>query len=146
MKRSAITRKTPLARGKPLERTSSLKRTAAPKRRTRVRPTNPERKAETFARNFGPRGEAVRAMPCLCARGPWSLRCGQPAEAAHARARGMGGAKGDRRDLVPLSRKHHDEAGEARTSQRAAFELRHGLDLFAEADRIAAELDARGLP
>lgn len=77
-------------------------------------------------------------MPCLV--------CGtdEYVQAAHARARGMGGVKGDRRDLVPLCPKHHMESGEFRTSQRAAFEVRHGVDLVAEAARIAVELDERG--
>jgi hypothetical protein len=40
-------------------------------------------------------------------------------------------------DIVPLCHRHKDEVGEAGTSQRADFERRYGLDLRAEADRIA---------
>ena len=142
-------KRSPMQRGKPLARG------------TRINPVNRKRKAATFARNFGDRGEAVRAMRCLVAvamlgsidrnaSNAWvysSSYCRPPFEtqAAHATARGMGGAKGDRRDLVPLCAKHHAEAGEARTSARADFERRYSLDLQAEAARIAAELDDRGI-
>lgn len=107
--------------------------------RSRLNPTNPERKAKTFARNFGTRGEAIREMECLV-QGCW-----RPTEAAHLKgARGMGGANGDRRGLGPLCRTHHEESGERRTTQRFEFEERHQLDLEAEADRIAIELDDAG--
>ncbi len=149
-------KRSPLKRGSPLTRS------------TRVRASNPARRAKTFARNFGERGEAVRAMSCLVHWRRCQLEAdGSPRltsndairfmqsssmcpasetrQAAHVRARGMGGAKGDRRDLVPLCAKHHAEAGEHRTSARAAFEARYRLDLIAEAERIAVELDERGL-
>lgn len=112
----------------------------APMKRTWLKPRNDRRRAEMHARNFGLRGDAVRAMPCLVPG------CRRPTVAAHAKARKMGGCGGDRRELVPLCQPDHQEAGEFRTSARAAFESRHGLDLVAEAARIAAELDQRGLP
>lgn len=112
-----------------------MKRTAPLARRTAMKRRNPERRAKTYARNFSDRGDAVRAMRCLV-RG-----CHQPTEAAHVIARGMGGAKGTARHLVPLCRLHHTEASEYRTSARARFEERTGLDLLAEAERIAALLD-----
>jgi hypothetical protein len=130
--------------------------------RTRIKPTNPKRRREAFARNFGERGEAVRAKPCLALDkigawrwGPgelgedWTL-CRGPMQVAHVLARGMGATKGDRRQLVPLCAGHHDEAGEGswkdeQPSKRAAFQARYGLDLKAEAERIALELDERGL-
>jgi len=88
----------------------------------------------------------VRAMRCLVEREwPFIDHCSRKIDAAHVRARGMGGAKGDRRDLVPLCRRHHRASGEARTSQRAKFEKGYGIDLAAEAARIALELDDRGL-
>lgn len=118
-----------LTRRMPLRSTSRLER------KTRLAPVNRARRAKAYARNFGPRADSVRAMPCLVAG------CRLPTVAAHARARGMGGAKGDARELVPLCQPHHLEAGEHRTSQRAAFELAHGLDLRAAAKRIAAQLD-----
>jgi hypothetical protein len=153
----SLQRRTPLARGKAIARS------------TRLAPVNRKRKAETYARNFGSRGDPVRAMGCLVgallereldevasfvsrlrvatSHEILGLACSfGPIQAAHTRARGMGGAKGGRRDLVPLCRHHHAEAGEARTSQRADFERRYGLDLQAEAAQIAAELDERGIP
>lgn len=128
-------KRSPLKRGSPLTRS------------TRVRASNPARRAKTFARNFGERGEAVRAMGCLVAgvRGRSVSACRGDVQAAHTVPRGMGGANGDRRRLVPLCFGHHTEAGEHRTSDRAAFEARCRLDLDAEASRIAVELDERGL-
>lgn len=142
MKRSGeLKRRTPLKAGKPLSRGGGgLDRSGSSLRRTRVRARNPERKAETYARNFGERGDAVRAMRCLVAG------CRYFPQACHARARQMGGHGGDRRSLVPLCDTHHRESSEFRTSARAAFERRTGLDLVAEAERIALELDERGLP
>lgn len=62
--------------------------------------------------------------------------------AAHARARGMGGVKGSWRDLVPLCPIHHEEAGEARTSKRRAFEAFHGVNLIELAELLAEEHEA----
>ena len=158
MKRgSPIQRRTPLSRGGGLARTAGLSRS------TRLAPVNRERKAKTFARNFGERAEAVRAMPCLVAVKRFAdlrpvfagtrhhvpmadILCNGDVQAAHARARGMGGAKGNRRELTPLCAGHHAEAGEFRTSARAKFEREHGISLTDEAARIAVELDERGLP
>jgi hypothetical protein len=150
VKRSALHRRTPLGRGAPLTRSKP------------VRERNGKRAAKKHARNFGERAEAVRGMECLVPvavrRKPdneyprWVMspsyccRPCDPVQAAHARARGMGGAKGNSSDLVPLCAKHHAEAGEYGTSQRADFERRYGIDLTAKAERIAIELDARGLP
>ena len=66
--------------------------------------------------------------------------CGGQVEAAHAKSRGAGG---DRRHLIPLCAAHHAE--QHRRGVRT-FEHLYDLDLRAEADRIARELDARGLP
>lgn len=100
-------------------------------RRTPMRRANPQRRARQHERNFGAHADTIRALPCLVPG------CRRPAEAAHARARGMGGAKGSWRDLVPLCRAHHIEAGEARTSQRHAFEVRHGVSLTVAAAELA---------
>lgn len=124
-------KRTPLKRRTPLTSTGKLARTA-------MKRSNAKRRRKAYARNFGERADAIRAMPCLVPG------CPLPSVAAHARARGMGGAKGDRRSLVSLCQPHHVEAGEARTSQRADFERRHGVDLGTAAERTAAELDARG--
>ena len=100
-------------------------------RRTPLRKANPERRARLYARNFGDHADTIRSMPCLVPG------CQQRVEACHARARGMGGAKGSWRDLVPLCREHHIEAGEHRTTQRHAFELRHGVSLTLAAAELA---------
>ena len=111
-------------------------------KRSPIRRRNPERRKKSYARNFGERADAVRAMPCL----HHGSACAGPIVAAHTIARGMGGAKGSRRNLVPLCQASHVEAGENRTSARCDFEERTGLDLQAEAARIAAYLDEQGLP
>jgi hypothetical protein len=108
------------------------------KRRTPLRQVNRARRAKIHARNFGDAAVVVRSMPCLV------VGCREPAEAAHARARGMGGVKGSSRDLVPLCRAHHIEAGEARTSKRHAFEVRHGISLTARAAELAEQRDKDG--
>jgi len=160
---SGLKRRKPLASGKPPARSGKLRRG------TRVKRANHKRKAASHARNFGAEADAVRNTPCLvhrqlAIRGGWGdnewmideplpdgwAACSPTAsEAAHVTARGQGGAKGGRFDIVPLCRAHHDEAGEARTSQRAEFEQRYGLDLRAEADRVAighaSPLGIRGL-
>lgn len=133
---------------------------------------NPERRAKTRARNYGDphpergdtRADRVRAMPCLGRRVPagggWVPLhvCRTPVQAAHVDARGMGGRGGDARKLAPLCADAHREAGELpslwmrssperyATTQRGAWEARHGVDLLAEAERIAVELDAEGYP
>ena len=127
---------------------------------------NPERRAAQHERNFGAlhpergdtRADRVRAMPCLAREAlKWHHKCG-PVQACHVDARGMGGRGGDRRKLAPLCATAHREAGELpslwmrsdperyATTRRGAWEQRHGVDLLAEAERIAAELDAEGYP
>lgn len=150
-------RSTPLTRRSPLARGVSIRR------------RNEKRSRERKARNFGDEADAVRAMPCLCNAGlctelqdmgsraddPRNTEalfhrwCSGSIQAAHVTARGMGGAKGGRFDIVPLCAAHHQNAGELGTSQRTDFQKRYGLDLRAEADRIALEhappLGIRGL-
>ncbi len=130
MKRTALTRRTPLKRG------GSLRREAPIARRTRLRPVNRERKLERYEAAFGDRAELVRAMPCLLL----GTECWGPIEAAHVRSRGAGGT---RRDLVPLCSKHHREQHDTGIK---TFAARHGIDLHAAADRLARELDERRVP
>jgi len=111
-----------------------MKRSAM-RRTGRIKPVNRKRRAKKYARNFGDEAEAVRAMRCV-ADLAWTY-CHGPVQAAHVVARGMGGSKGGRFDLVPLCARHHDAAGEAETSDRARFEAVTGRSLRAEADRIA---------
>lgn len=109
-------------------------------KRSRISPKNSERRAAKHEKAFGPKADWIRAQPCLVPG------CWRWAEAAHAIARGMGSAKGDLRHLVNLCRGHHMEAGEYRTSQRSAFERRHGLDRGQPGEglvRIAEETHAR---
>lgn len=121
---------------------------------------NAARKAKTYERNFGARGEVVRAMGCAVmakiAEDRWGDRelgerwalCRGEIEAAHATPRGMGGARGDKRDLAGLCTGHHEEAGERGTSERKAFDELYGGDdrwLESEARRIALELDDAGI-
>ncbi len=130
-----------MKRGKPMKRGAPLRSKTQLRRGKRVAPRNAKRRAKLYARNFGERAAFVRSMECLGSAG-----CAGPIEAAHVRARGMGGVRGSRRDLVPLCSRHHAEAGEARTSMRRTFELVHAVDLTAEAARIAASLDEAGVP
>lgn len=104
-------------------------------RRTPMKRANPRRRRARHRRDFGARAPVVREMPCLAA----SDTCSGPIEAAHARSRGAGG---DRRHLVPLCSAHHREQ---HTVGVRTFQKSYDLDLLAEAARIAAELDARGL-
>ena len=142
MKRSPMPRPDP-------EKTRDWRRRSAGMKRRSVRQRNPDRRAAAYARNFGDRAGAVRAMPCLCDRPRVRLadqQCGGDITASHARARGMGGCKGDRRQLVPLCYRHSVEAGEHGTSQRLAFESRYCVSLDEVADTIALDLDAQGYP
>jgi hypothetical protein len=105
-------------------------------RTKRVAPRNPTRSKKAHARNYGEEAATIRLMPCL-AEGRGLARCMGPIHVAHVTARGRGGCKGGRFDIVPLCAAHHRLAGEAGTSDRAMFERLHSLDLRAEADRIA---------
>lgn len=101
-----------------------MKRSAI-RRRTPLRQRNSSRKADAYARDFGEEAEAVRGMPCLA--------CGlTPSDPAHVRSRGAGGG---RFDIVPLCRAHHQEQHQHGIQ---TFAARHGLDLRAKADHIAA--------
>jgi hypothetical protein len=136
----SLQRRKPLARGK------------APARSTRLAPVNRKRKAAAHTRNYGPRGDAVRAMPCeVAARSHDAGEDWQPCrgdvQAAHSTPRKMGGvggsSPGDSRCLFPACAAHHDEAGEPRTSKRFAFIKRYRFDPVDVAVRVALELDER---
>ena len=127
MKRTPLTRKTPL-RAKTQLRS-----------KTRIKPVNRSRKSMAFERNYGDRGAKVREMECLLSGAD---PCGGAIQAAHVVARGMGGCNGDRRSLVPLCAHHHSEQG---TIGIKSWQEHHGVDLKAEAARLAAELDDQGV-
>ena len=105
-------------------------------KRTRIRPVNPDRRKKMFARNFGPKAAWVRDQGCVVC--PYPSR----AEAAHSRARGMGGCGGSAADLIPLCRSHHafldDQCGSS-----AVFQEATGVDLVAEAARLEDEWQQR---
>lgn len=116
-------------------------------RRTRINPRNDDRAAEMRARNF----PDVPAASLFCfiahelrrwrstngGKGKpigWS-DCWGPVGWAHViHTRGMGGVGSNCDEVVPLCLGHHSEQ-EGATS---AFEARYGVDLAAEAARIAA--------
>lgn len=141
-----------MKRGKPLERRTPLERGKPPKRGKPIAKKGPkERRDRVFARAYGSAEhvECVKARGCevarvLRARGRSyrhsQLECWRTLDAAHVVARGMGSAKGGARDLVCLCRRHREEAGEAGTDARRAFEQRWGLGLRALADAIVLAL------
>lgn len=120
-----------------MKRSAPLERRTPLRRQTRVRPVNTRRRRQRFELAFGERGEHVRAMPCLLAG---KASCEGRTEAAHVRSRGAGGT---RRDLVPLCSGHHEQQHRWGLPD---FQRRHQIDLRAEAQRIAADLDSRGVP
>lgn len=157
MKRVPLKRKTPLRakspmrRGKPIARgrvkatITDPAKAAAPKRAKRVRARNPKRRAVKHERNYaGPDGEHcrfIRSLPCAV-KGRSMLPehdCRGRVEDAHVVPRGMSGSNGCWADTVPLCTKHHREAGERGTSDRAAFERRYRVNLRHLADDLAAE-------
>jgi hypothetical protein len=126
-----------MKRSGPIARKRGLRPGPGPRRRTKLAPINPKRARAKYLRNFGPKADWIRSLPCLVPA------CWRETVAAHARARQMGGCGGDASVQVPLCDPHHREAGEYRTSARAAFEARYGLDLIAEAARLEAEWQGR---
>lgn len=122
MKRTPLNRRTPL------------------KRRLPMRKANPRRRRESFERNYGERGDYIRAMPCLLAQ---FGTCMGPIQAAHVKARGMGGRGGDRHSLVPLCGVHHLKMGVMGVK---SFAARFRVDLGAIASAIDEQLTAGGVP
>ena len=116
----------------PLRRKTSLRA------KTKLRPVNRKRRAQKFERNFGAKATWIRSLPCL--------RCQLPGDhgvqAAHVRARGMGGCGGDSTDLVPLC----DVRGCHREQEALSVSVylhRTGIDLEAEAKRLDMEWNER---
>jgi hypothetical protein len=87
------------------------------RREAELRPVNPKRRRNLYARNFGAYADLIREMPCCTCGAPG------PSDPHHARSRGAGG---DRRDLCPLCRDCHRILHQI---GRATFEARHGVDL-----------------
>jgi hypothetical protein len=109
-------------------------------KRSRIKPTNPQRRAETYALAFADKADWIRAQPCCV---PGCRR--HPSVAAHAIARGHNAWKGTAAHQVPMCQPCHDEAGEYRTSDRRAFEQRHGLGDGEALVMLAVGYDARWL-
>jgi hypothetical protein len=105
-------------------------------KRTPLKRSNPRRRARLYARNFGERRAFIVAMPCLLE----GQGCAGIVEPAHTTSRGAGG---DRRKIVPLCTGHHREQGDRGIK---TFSAHYQIDLHAHAARIAADLDARGVP
>ena len=76
----------------------------------------------------------IRHHPCTIGR---MGVCRWPSDAAHVRSRGAGGL--DAGNVVPLCPIHHAE--QHRIGIRS-FEKNHGVDLKAEAERLAREYEA----
>lgn len=120
---------------------TTVRKAAKPlRRRMPMRRSNPARKAAKYKRNFGERGAAVREMACLLVS---TNECEGAIQSAHVSARGMGGVKGDRFQLVPFCGKHHTIQG--RMAPRD-FAARYKINLPHHASHIADELTARGIP
>ncbi len=126
-----------------------MKRYGRLKRQTRLRAINPARRGRKYLRNFAGRladgagfpsgydhSEAVRRM--ACAASDFS-RYHQPIEAAHAAARGMGGAKGTWADLIPLCRSCHARFDVEHANDIERFGASVGKDLRGRADRLAIQ-------
>lgn len=118
-------KRTPIARG-----TSTLTR-------TRLKESNPKRKAATFKRTYKDveRVEAIRAMPCLVDNDT----CAGPTENAHVPSKSGAGRKGDACHNVPLCAKHHRTGNDSlHRLNTDGFRSRHGIDLDVEAAKIEA--------
>lgn len=111
-------------------------------RKTRLKQVNPKRRARAFERNYGQRGDPIRAMQCAVrSHSSSATRCSGRIEAAHVVARGMGGCNGDRRDLVPLCSGHHLEQGAIGI---LSFQRKYGIDLAGLAAALARQMDEAG--
>jgi len=114
--------------------------------KTRIKPRNDARAAEMRARNFPVRPAVVW---CLLAHRlaayqaehgekaipPGWSRCWGPVDPAHVvHARGAGGCNSSKDEVAYLCRGHHRE----QEGRSEAFERLYGVDLKAEAAKVAA--------
>jgi len=105
-----------------------VKRGGPIRRRTPVRPVNQERLDRRRAKQFGPQSDLARSLPCcVCSADP-------PSDPHHVCSRGAGGVDAD---CVSLCRACHSELHRI---GRRSFEWLHGIDLKAEARRLAKQL------
>ena len=111
---------------KPLPRsTTSIRRSPLPASRKKIKT---RRVSKRFAKRRDPIYKAwIKTWPCFL----WALReCDGPIDPAHVQSRGAGGY--DRKNLVPLCRKHHDEQEHGTGS----FQIKYRVDLTTVALRI----------
>ena len=114
------------------------------RRQTRLSPINRKRRVKKYERNFGAKADWIVTLPCFA--------CGRQGRSkpAHINARGMGGAKGSKKDLVPLCEVIdlkeggcHKKLDIGCSNKPELFLERHGIDLRAAADRFEAEWQER---
>ena len=108
------------------------------KARTRVKATNPKRKASAFQRAYGSRArvEWVKTLACLACRRSYADGDVPIAiiQNAHVSTGGMG-RKANADQIVPLCTDHH---GRLHQWGRSGFESFFGLNLTAEAAAVEA--------
>lgn len=109
-------------------------------KRQAMKHVNAKRRARLYERNFSGgvgHDSYIRSLPCcLCPKGKQTT----PTQAAHAKARGLGGCGGDYTKLVPLCFWHHNEHG--RVGNAGIFGA-YAVDLLALAAKLAG---ARAAP
>ena len=124
-------------------------------KRTRLKSENPERRAEMRARNFPDRPTITpwclvaialeryqaRHGAKMIPRGWAPCWAGEPASAHVIHARDMGGRNSSKDETAYLCRGHHGE----QEGKSAAFEAKYGIDLAAEAAKLAAGESSEGL-
>lgn len=112
------------------KRRPTLRSTKKLKRSGHIKKKNKARADKKFARNFGSEARVllIKRKRCIIGKG-----CEGATENAHTVPRGMGGAGGSYKDIVPLCTKHHallDSVGPAK------FEEQFGLSLEKAAKEI----------
>ncbi len=95
--------------------------------------------ARAWGENYR-RANIIRDLGCILAGHP-DHRCRGQIQACHARARGMGNAKGDYRVLFGACPPIHEEYGEFGTPARDAAIAKYGIDPLQWAEERAAEVD-----
>lgn len=132
MKRSG-----PPKRRTPLDRRSQLAPGPGPRRKTRVKASDPKRRAKVWPTQYGPPGfvEFVHTLPCAV-RGRGPRPCSGKIEAAHVRTKGVKG--GWRDNVIPLCLFHHRHQGDLGIQ---TFPRVYGVDLYAIARDTTARWD-----
>ena len=92
-----------------------------------LRQVNPERKAKLEAIQFGPQAELCRRSPCSVRSCSFTRERVEP---HHVPSRAAGGVDNS---TLPLCLRHH---AECHSVGQRTFEVRYGVDLIAERDRM----------